>query len=492
MKGVFRSLFDRWPSLPFVLFGVFYAWLDLMVFSPLVFNGESAEVSAVRAEYLWSFFACSVLLNLGCVAFHDRVAPLLRKPWVPFASAALLIACTVLSCIVASGALSRHAVLLASVCGAVCQTYLTLLMVMRFLSLSGSRIFVNIALMRIVGAILYFMVSGLPRAVGVFVLVLLPAVLALSTHYSFDLNPASEKWDGLSAPAAREGGEAPVGRGDLARVLVAGFALVLVMNSVGFGSPRLWPYVEMMCVVLALGLVVVLVYASAGRTVILSYWYYAATISVILAFSIAAILPVSQPLGFIVCGSFRSVFDAFYLGFLIIVITRSRISPVRLTGLFYSVYLGAVLAGLVMATEVRASVSATAYSLGAAVFAVLTCAFLLAAFTPQDIQKLLGVTFSQGPQKRPSVPAAHAAAFDEAVLAELSLSSGLSAREREVLELLLAGYTVRMMSESLTISSNTTKTHMRNIYLKAGVRSREELLIRAHGIAGKDAGALGE
>jgi len=52
----------------------------------------------------------------------------------------------------------------------------------------------------------------------------------------------------------------------------------------------------------------------------------------------------------------------------------------------------------------------------------------------------------------------------------------LSAREREVLLLLLSGQTNTQIAEQLFISANTVKTHIGNIYQKVGVNRRYELL----------------
>lgn len=53
-----------------------------------------------------------------------------------------------------------------------------------------------------------------------------------------------------------------------------------------------------------------------------------------------------------------------------------------------------------------------------------------------------------------------------------------SPREKDVLPLLLQGYTNSQIAEELYISLNTVKTHIRNIYQKVGVKRRYELLAR--------------
>lgn len=52
--------------------------------------------------------------------------------------------------------------------------------------------------------------------------------------------------------------------------------------------------------------------------------------------------------------------------------------------------------------------------------------------------------------------------------------ASLTVRELEVLALIAQGETDRLISETLVISLNTTKTHVRHILEKLGVRSRHQ------------------
>lgn len=53
---------------------------------------------------------------------------------------------------------------------------------------------------------------------------------------------------------------------------------------------------------------------------------------------------------------------------------------------------------------------------------------------------------------------------------------GLTAREAEILSLLVEGKTYQQMSSELLLSANTVKTHARHMYAKLGVHTREEAL----------------
>lgn len=53
--------------------------------------------------------------------------------------------------------------------------------------------------------------------------------------------------------------------------------------------------------------------------------------------------------------------------------------------------------------------------------------------------------------------------------------AGLTAREAEVLELLVRGRTVQDICDELTIAKGTVKHHVSNIYRKLGVGDRRSL-----------------
>ena len=56
--------------------------------------------------------------------------------------------------------------------------------------------------------------------------------------------------------------------------------------------------------------------------------------------------------------------------------------------------------------------------------------------------------------------------------------SGLPPRQREVLQLLLEGLSVKEVAARLELSPNTVHSHIKTIYLRFSVSSRAELLAR--------------
>lgn len=62
------------------------------------------------------------------------------------------------------------------------------------------------------------------------------------------------------------------------------------------------------------------------------------------------------------------------------------------------------------------------------------------------------------------------------LIREFNIAEKLTEREGEIATLLIKGKTYRMIAGELHVSENTVKTHIKNIYSKAGVQSRVELM----------------
>jgi DNA-binding NarL/FixJ family response regulator len=58
----------------------------------------------------------------------------------------------------------------------------------------------------------------------------------------------------------------------------------------------------------------------------------------------------------------------------------------------------------------------------------------------------------------------------------ISRTHGLSPREQLITEHLICGLTANEIADDLGISFHTVRTHIRNIYFKAGVANRIELM----------------
>ena len=59
---------------------------------------------------------------------------------------------------------------------------------------------------------------------------------------------------------------------------------------------------------------------------------------------------------------------------------------------------------------------------------------------------------------------------------KLALENGLTPREAEILGLIAMGRSAKYIAEELTISHNTTRTHIKHVYEKLNIHSKQELL----------------
>jgi DNA-binding NarL/FixJ family response regulator len=77
-------------------------------------------------------------------------------------------------------------------------------------------------------------------------------------------------------------------------------------------------------------------------------------------------------------------------------------------------------------------------------------------------------------------PSPRSAAFVTNTAALASL--GISAREAEVLSLIAAGHSNKVIARQLAISPNTVKTHVSHVFEKLGVASRTQAIDRARSL----------
>ncbi len=118
---------------------------------------------------------------------------------------------------------------------------------------------------------------------------------------------------------------------------------------------------------------------------------------------------------------------------------------------------GIVCGNVIVAVPAQEALSLTIAIAGIAVL----CGYLF-LFTERDLRAL-------------SVVVDDVDRFDEAC-ASIAREAGLSKREAEVLPLALRGRTSERIAQELFISKNTVDTHMRRIYAKCDVHSRQELI----------------
>lgn len=129
---------------------------------------------------------------------------------------------------------------------------------------------------------------------------------------------------------------------------------------------------------------------------------------------------------------------------------------------FFALYAGEAV-GLLLGNALECIQPEVSQPLAVAAFAGLASLFAyLFLFTENDYVELSAI-------------ATDIDSFDE-TCARISTTYGLSKREAEVLPLALRGRTSERIAAELYISKSTVDTHLRRIYAKTGVHSRQELI----------------
>lgn len=166
----------------------------------------------------------------------------------------------------------------------------------------------------------------------------------------------------------------------------------------------------------------------------------------------------------------------------------NAIEPVRTYGIVGGlVMLARVVADVVSAHLHNSGIADESKTLIAVFLLVylLTCAaFLLygavarSKAQPGEFGGAFGERLSAQAEATPTAPAATPTSWD--LLAQqcdrASQAFDLSQREREVLSLIMQGRNVPAVAEELVVSRNTVQTHVRHIYERFGVHSRQELV----------------
>ncbi len=195
-------------------------------------------------------------------------------------------------------------------------------------------------------------------------------------------------------------------------------------------------------------------------------------------------------------GTFRQgfvllVFVVFSVTSSLMVVSCSRVArnqcvpPVLVYGAFSGTVYGAMELGSLLGWLLEATVGIGLAALSVVALVAIYCMSMVMNAKRQ------AVVVPLAPAPAPALAPASAAAAPErglsqempplgAMLAQqcaaVVAQYGLSAREADVLGLLARGRDAAYIADELVISKNTVRTHMRNIFSKTGVHSRQELI----------------
>ena len=164
-------------------------------------------------------------------------------------------------------------------------------------------------------------------------------------------------------------------------------------------------------------------------------------------------------------------------------------SPVQVFGWGRSVFALGSLAGLVTGERYPQLGIADSQTLVVGlVLAFLLVAASMLIFRESDVRKIINAGWLAADrtiaEAAAAIPASSANVSEDAPLdgegvvdaESFAADHNLTMREREVFVLMLRGRDARSIGEALVISDNTAKAHIRSIYAKTGVHTRQEFV----------------
>ena len=168
---------------------------------------------------------------------------------------------------------------------------------------------------------------------------------------------------------------------------------------------------------------------------------------------------------------------------------RYDFSPVRMFAIGQGVYFLASTAGWAVGSALAPYYGDSMVRMGTGIaLAFMVIVVLVYVFPEIDLKRVMAWSVDsergeRAPVKRATVPAfASASAGDAEVAASIGVARatdqryGLSSRELEILDLFAQGRSANWIADNLTISKNTVRSHLRAIYTKLDVHTRQELL----------------
>jgi DNA-binding CsgD family transcriptional regulator len=501
----------QWPALRFLGLGAWWAWIWLAYESTVIEQGIAFDTGTyyVIVMYVVSTIAVA-LATLAWSVWWKRTERLVKKPAVVYGFAVLAGAASFGQ--FAAGAFDAGAAFI--VCAALSGVGTSVLCVRAgqiYGSVGLGESLVGGSLSLLFAVMLYFVDSGLPFAVRPFFLSLLPILSALLFSMRVDDSfgaadlPLQEKLEGM--------------HGIMGRVVTAA-ALVAFTAGVGKGvavtsyDPIGFSQVGAVCVALV-GIISVVVLWAVNRYGAVKAAAKSYTALILLGISLMMGTCFGVPITLLSVGK-----DALWLMFTVFmayISFRASASPVRVFGFGQAMYFVGSVAGWIVGFAVAPYYGdllvRAVVGMGMAFIVVLVILYLLPENRVASLVVLSGEESNQAaaPAEAGAQAALAGEAAGEAESAEAGDGAhatgdgaepagedhaddagqggpegpygyaglplyGLSARELEVMHLYAQGRSANWIAEKLVISSNTVRTHLRAVYNKLDVHSRQELL----------------
>lgn len=506
------ELDEQWPILRFLGFGFYYAWIWLSYNSSVLINPSSGEgTDSVFVMYLTSTMALAVMLILAA-AFPRRSTRVVESRPAVFACSLVAALSTVCVGLTSRGGVSDPLFVVTATLTGAGTAWVCLRLGAVYSAVSARQASLYTTASIGCACLFYFLAVGLPHGAGLLVTALLPVLAATCTMTTSE-EPIVQREHPLRAQS--------LPKGFFLRLVVAiGVFSIAVGVTRGFSTLTQSAAIldeQGVLIVFATALISLVLYvliSFLGNDFDISRLYYPAIILVVVGIAIMPLLG---------NGEFENHFvNIAYVCFIMMVwclcahvSNRSGLSPVRVFGLGRGASaLGTTLGWLVGSQLISQQSQNPSIVVVVSAFMVLALLVVsMLVFNDRIIGSVLRNAGKGAEEPREGAAAAgegsggdagdgaaptassvsdaddepeegqahRTGAFTKRCLA-VSSTYGLSHRERDVLFLLAKGRTISFIADDLGVSFNTAKSHIRHVYVKTGVHTRQELLSLVEGV----------
>ena len=495
LTQLLMDLDEQWPSLKFMGFGCYYAWIYLCYNSSVLFSwlGSSVGNNAMLVMYLASTTALSIMLILAAI-FHGKATRLIANRGFVLCMSILATVATLLLSWGTLGGSQSPLFLVGAVLTGIGTSAIALRLGAVYSTADARKAFMYTAGSFAFAGLLYFMCISLPFSLGLIMTAGLPLVAALFTM------TAVEGDDGL--PVEEKAKESKVSLKELPGGFFPRLVLVITLFSLVVGIVKGFATLTQSLgsanasgsiIVFLTGVIVVVLLIFAGLTLRdfdISQLYYPIIIFACLGILLVPLLGELGPAQSMFVSIAYTLFIAMIWCLLAHVANRTDLSSTQVfgwgrgasaAGTTIGWYVGSSIAGFLESD----STAMVALSIGM-VFILLIASMLV--FNEHTINLALVKTGSTAtrepqpcaepvPEPEPDEPAEqHNKGLWTKSCKDLAEANKLSKRERDVLFLLAKGRSIDYIANDLGISFNTAKSHIRHVYVKLGVHSKQELL----------------
>lgn len=462
---------SAWPALAFLSYGMLRAWLFAMYNTEVFHTFGPFDVAPPLMQAAFTpgiALTCLALALAGCTR-PDLLSPKVGWAIVGISSAGLLLA--VISPLSGIPGLGLAGLIIASVGAA----WVTVRCALLFTHLSSRSIFVLASLNEALGYLVFFFMEGTPAPLSLATLILLPVVAMF--FIAIGTTAPTEAPD-VPDTTARSLPSASFNRFIISVALLAlaaSFSREYLFAAPGAADLGEVASIRMGCAFfVACGIALYALYTV--RHITLRPFYLIIVVSIIIAMML---IPLLTDYSFYGLVAISVVFLPFKL---IIWCICCRIGHNYPRQALFVVGMGAAVVECATVLGWCASFGLSALSLD------LTLRYVLSLIVILILVLAALVVFRESDMAilgdPPSPASEHAPVFSWDALAA---KCGLSPRERDVLPLLASGRSSSDIADKLCISGNTVKTHVKNIYAKMGVHTRQEFVDFIEYAQGKNA-----